>query len=147
MVMSSQALPAVGTYFLTLSATESLPRSWRIKIAIAVNCLVIEPRRNLVFGAARNVVLEVGHAKSAAEQDLAVPGEQNRAAQLSTLDAGGHDTRSILDVSFSGDGRSRHAWAGRNGEAERGDEARGRSGQGRPHGFDSPKDGGVAGEG
>ena len=50
MVIRSQTAGASGMYFLTGSSTFSFPRSSRSRMDAAVNCFVIDPNRNFVFG-------------------------------------------------------------------------------------------------
>ncbi len=49
-VILSHAAGASGMYFFTESFTLSFPRSSRSRIDAAVNCFVIDPNRNFVFG-------------------------------------------------------------------------------------------------
>src|SRR4029453_2854278 len=50
MVIGSHAFGHSAMYLQTGSCTPSLPRSCNNRIDAAVNCMVIEPRRNLVCG-------------------------------------------------------------------------------------------------
>ena len=106
--MSSQAFGALGIYFLTLSVTASLPRSCRIKIAMAVNCLVIEPRRNLVLAVQGTSCSRL--AMPYPRQKRTWPFLASRTVPLKWS----RSTRaamycSILEVSSSGEGRSARA--------------------------------------
>ncbi len=60
MVTLSQAAGASAMYFFTGSLMFNFPRSSSNKMEAAVNCLVIDPSRNLVVGE-----LGMSHSKSA----------------------------------------------------------------------------------
>ncbi len=89
-VTFSHAFGASSMNLPTGSSSLSLPCSCRIKIAMAVNCLVTDPIRNLVSGVLAMPCSALAEPIALAEDGLAAVRHQHRAAEVLDLDARVH---------------------------------------------------------
>ena len=95
-VILSHAAGASGRNFLTGSSSVSLPRSSSRRIAAAVNCLVIDPMRELCGGIVGGAPFEIGESVAFAEENLIAARHEHRSHKVSIGYVGLDETIEVL---------------------------------------------------